>query len=154
MSKGGVVDNHPDHDVIEECRRLLSELEISMMHICADHLAKLGRMQLDEDLDMISAEPSKGRVIVIGARLAGLAAARKLMSFGFEVTVFEGRKRVGGRVYKKDGRGNKVTTADLGGIVLTGTLGNPPGLFVRQLSYTLHKVRETNVHSIVLMESP
>ncbi|KAH0721921.1 hypothetical protein KY289_004965 [Solanum tuberosum] len=78
---------------------------------------------------MISAEPSKGRVIVIGAHFAGLAAARKLMSFGFEVTVFEGRKRV-------------------------GTLGNPPGLFVRQLSYTLHKVRETNVHSIVLMESP
>ncbi|WMV48809.1 hypothetical protein MTR67_042194 [Solanum verrucosum] len=71
---------------------------------------------------MISAEPSKGRVIVIGARLTGLAAARKLMSFGFEVTVFEGRKRVGGRVYKKDGRGNKVTTADLGGIVLTGRL--------------------------------
>ncbi|KAG5580842.1 hypothetical protein H5410_051469 [Solanum commersonii] len=63
----------------------------------------------------IPAEPSKGRVIFIGARLAGLAAARKLMSFGFE-----------------------VRTADLGGIVLTGTLGNPPGLLSLQLSYTLH----------------
>ncbi|KAH0720133.1 hypothetical protein KY284_005163 [Solanum tuberosum] len=31
-SKGGVVDNHPDRDIIEECRRLLFELGISMMH--------------------------------------------------------------------------------------------------------------------------
>ncbi|KAH0717172.1 hypothetical protein KY285_013203 [Solanum tuberosum] len=52
MSTRGVVDNHPDRDVIEECRRILSELGISMMHTlregnsCADHLAKLGRMQL------------------------------------------------------------------------------------------------------------
>lgn len=45
-------------------------------------------------------------------------------------------------MYKKDGRGNKVTTANLGGIVLTGTLGNPTGLLVRQLSYTFHKVRD------------
>ncbi|WMV14635.1 hypothetical protein MTR67_008020 [Solanum verrucosum] len=56
MSKRGVVDNHPDSDVIEECRRILFELGISMVHTlregnsCADHLAKLGRMQLDEDL--------------------------------------------------------------------------------------------------------
>ncbi|KAH0723857.1 hypothetical protein KY290_005229 [Solanum tuberosum] len=88
--------------------------------------------------DKIPAEPSKGIVIFIGARLAGLAAARKLMSFAFEVMLLEGQKRVGGRVYKKDKRGNKVTTADLGGIVLTGTLGNLPGLLSLQLSYTLH----------------
>ncbi|WMV48818.1 hypothetical protein MTR67_042203 [Solanum verrucosum] len=50
MSKGGVVDNHPDRYVIKECRCILSELGISMMHTlregnsCADHLAKLGRM--------------------------------------------------------------------------------------------------------------
>jgi len=89
--------------------------------------------------DKIPVEPSKGRVIFIGACLAGLAAARKLMSFAFEVMLLEGQKRVGGRVYKKDKRGNKVTTADLGGIVLTGTLGNLPGLLSLQLSYTLHK---------------
>ncbi|WMV50462.1 hypothetical protein MTR67_043847 [Solanum verrucosum] len=61
------------------------------------------------------------------------------MSFGFEVTLLDRRKHVGGRLYKKDRRGNKVTIADLGGIVLTGTLGNPPGLLALQLSYTLHK---------------
>ncbi|KAG5607217.1 hypothetical protein H5410_028709 [Solanum commersonii] len=36
----------------------------------------------------IVAEPSKGREIVIGAGLAGLAAARQLMLFGFEATVW------------------------------------------------------------------
>ncbi|KAG5579913.1 hypothetical protein H5410_050540 [Solanum commersonii] len=62
-SKGGVVDNHPDRDMIEECRRLLFELGISMMHTlregnrCADHLAKLGRMQLDEDLVILNRPP-------------------------------------------------------------------------------------------------
>ncbi|KAG5580850.1 hypothetical protein H5410_051477 [Solanum commersonii] len=74
--------------------------------------------------DIISAEPSKGRGIYIRARVSGLAAARKVM------------------VYKKDRRGNKVTVVDLGGIVLTGTLGNPPGLLALQLSYTLHKMRD------------
>ncbi|KAK6790391.1 hypothetical protein RDI58_014191 [Solanum bulbocastanum] len=93
--------------------------------------------------DKIPTRPSKGRVIVIGASLAGLAAARQLMLFGFEVIVLEGRKRAGGRVYtKKMEGGNKVAAADLGGSILTGTLGNPLGLLARQLSYTLHTVRD------------
>ena len=93
--------------------------------------------------DKIPTSPSKGRVIVIGAGLAGLAAARQLMLFGFEVIVLEGRKRVGGRVYtKKMEGGNKIAASDLGESVLTGTLGNPLGVLARQLSYTLHTVRD------------
>jgi len=38
------------------------------------------------------------RVIVLGAGLSGLAAALRLESFGFDVTVLEARDRVGGRV--------------------------------------------------------
>ncbi|KAH0751429.1 hypothetical protein KY285_004577 [Solanum tuberosum] len=56
--------------------------------------------------DKISAEPSKGRVIVIGGMTCWVGGCKET-------------DRVGGRVYKKDGRGNKVTTANLGGIVLT-----------------------------------
>ncbi|XP_057427939.1 protein FLOWERING LOCUS D [Lotus japonicus] len=94
--------------------------------------------------EKIPAEPTKPAVIVIGAGLAGLAAARQLMRFGFKVTVLEGRKRAGGRVYtKKMEVGNRVSAAaDLGGSVLTGTLGNPLGILARQLGDMLHKVRD------------
>ncbi|KAL5569394.1 hypothetical protein UlMin_025969 [Ulmus minor] len=93
--------------------------------------------------EKIPADPSKLNVIVIGAGLAGLAAARQLMRFGFKVTVLEGRKRAGGRVYSKRMEGgNRCAAADLGGSVLTGTLGNPLGIIARQLGSSLHKVRD------------
>lgn len=91
----------------------------------------------------IPSEPSRPSVIIIGAGLAGLAAARQLMRFGFKVTVLEGRKRAGGRVYtRKVEGGNRTAAADLGGSILTGTLGNPLGIMARQLSSSLHKVRD------------
>ncbi|XP_047153769.1 protein FLOWERING LOCUS D isoform X4 [Vigna umbellata] len=94
--------------------------------------------------EKIPSEASKPSVIIVGAGLAGLAAARQLMRFGFKVTVLEGRKRAGGRVYtKKMEGGNRLcAAADLGGSVLTGTLGNPLGIVGRQLGELLHKVRD------------
>ncbi len=41
------------------------------------------------------------RVVVVGAGFAGLAAAESLASRGAEVTVFEARDRVGGRVHSR-----------------------------------------------------
>ncbi|MFE4079161.1 flavin monoamine oxidase family protein [Paenarthrobacter sp. YIM B13468] len=41
------------------------------------------------------------RVAVLGAGLAGLAAATQLKSDGFDVTVFEARNRAGGRVWSE-----------------------------------------------------
>ncbi|XP_077246795.1 protein FLOWERING locus D-like protein [Tasmannia lanceolata] len=93
--------------------------------------------------EKIPVEASKPNVVIIGAGLAGLAAARQLMAFGFRVVILEGRKRAGGRVYtKKMEGGNRVAAADLGGSVLTGTLGNPLGILAKQLGYPLHKVRD------------
>ncbi|KAK6136166.1 hypothetical protein DH2020_030100 [Rehmannia glutinosa] len=93
--------------------------------------------------ERILVELRQPNVIVVGAGLAGLAAARQLMTFGFKVTILEGRRRAGGRVYTKNlVGGNRMAAVDLGGSVLTGTLGNPLGILARQLSFTLHKVRD------------
>lgn len=39
------------------------------------------------------------RILVIGAGISGLAAARELVAQGHEVIVFEGRDRIGGRLW-------------------------------------------------------
>ncbi|KAL2231473.1 UNVERIFIED_CONTAM: Lysine-specific histone demethylase 1 [Sesamum indicum] len=90
-------------------------------------------------------ETPKGSVIVIGAGLSGLVAARQLIFLGFKVVVLEGRARPGGRVRTKKMSGTDgsvVGAADLGGSVLTGINGNPLGVLARQLGFPLHKVRD------------
>ncbi|KAK4283436.1 hypothetical protein QN277_000386 [Acacia crassicarpa] len=85
----------------------------------------------------------KGNVIIVGAGLAGLVAARQLVFMGFKVVVLEGRTRPGGRVKTKKMMGDGVeAAADLGGSVLTGINGNPLGVLARQLGLPLHKVRD------------
>lgn len=85
----------------------------------------------------------RGTVIVIGAGLAGLVAARQLVFMGFRVVILEGRNRPGGRVKTKKMSGDGVeAAADFGGSVLTGINGNPLGVLARQLGLPLHKVRD------------
>jgi monoamine oxidase len=43
-------------------------------------------------------KPRKRKVVIIGAGLAGLCAAYELKGLGYDVTVYEARDRVGGRV--------------------------------------------------------
>lgn len=86
---------------------------------------------------------NEGSVIIVGAGLAGLSAAKQLMSFGFKVIVLEGRNRPGGRVYtQKMGGKGQFAAVDLGGSVITGIHANPLGVLARQLSIPLHKVRD------------
>lgn len=85
----------------------------------------------------------RGNVIIVGAGLAGLIAARQLVFLGFKVVVLEGRARPGGRVKTKKMSGDGAeAAADLGGSVLTGINGNPLGVLARQLGLPLHKVRD------------
>jgi polyamine oxidase len=62
------------------------------------------------------------RVIVIGAGIAGLAAARRLADSGHTVTVLEARPRLGGRLHTVPIAGVPI---DLGGAWIHGPDGNP-----------------------------
>ena len=63
-------------------------------------------------------DPVRGRVVVVGAGFAGLAAAERLAEAGREVVVLEARDRVGGRVWSEQMRGGGLV--ERGGEFITG----------------------------------
>ncbi|MFT5452313.1 MAG: monoamine oxidase [Enterobacterales bacterium] len=62
------------------------------------------------------------KVVVIGAGISGIKAAHKLSAAGFDVTVLEGRNRVGGRTWSNNDMG---TPLDMGASWIHGIKGNP-----------------------------
>jgi len=70
-----------------------------------------------------------GRIVVIGAGIAGLSAASHLRAAGFEVVVLEARARVGGRVCTADLQGQPV---DLGAQWVEADAENPVAKFCQQ----------------------
>lgn len=67
--------------------------------------------------------PKVQRVIVIGAGIAGLAAARELQERGYDVLVVEARGRLGGRLKSVDLE--NATSVDIGGALIHGIDDNP-----------------------------
>ncbi|OAN34971.1 flavin monoamine oxidase family protein [Mycolicibacterium iranicum] len=61
-------------------------------------------------------------VIVVGAGISGLSAARRLADSGVRVTVLEARQRIGGRTWTDTSLGLPI---DLGGAWIHGPEGNP-----------------------------
>ncbi len=74
------------------------------------------------------------RIVVVGAGMAGLVAARLLQDSGFVVTVLEARDRTGGRVWTDDRLGAPL---DLGGSWIHGVEGNPLTLWCEKLGVDL-----------------
>ncbi|MGA1213783.1 MAG: FAD-dependent oxidoreductase, partial [Solirubrobacterales bacterium] len=73
-----------------------------------------------------SAETGRGargrKVVVVGAGMAGLGAARTLREAGCRVVVVEARDRIGGRVHTVEWQGARI---DLGAAWIHDSRGNP-----------------------------
>lgn len=73
-------------------------------------------------------------ILTIGAGIAGLAAARELQDKGFQVTVLEGRDRIGGRIHTDRSLGVPI---DLGACWIHGIKKNPIGKLAKQFNIPL-----------------
>ena len=104
--------------------------------------AALNAAQTEERIDL-DFDADYGTVVVIGAGLAGLAAATQLVKLGHRVVILEGRSRAGGRIQSERLRGThkgeEITgMADLGGSVLYGGELNPLSALASQLNLRRH----------------
>jgi polyamine oxidase len=71
----------------------------------------------------------KERIIVIGAGIAGITAAKKLQAQGYRVIILEGRDRIGGRIWTDNSLGFPL---DLGAAWIHTIDGNPITPLVKQ----------------------
>lgn len=77
----------------------------------------------------VTAPATSYDVIVVGAGMAGLAAARTIADAGYRVVVLEARDRVGGRVWSWSGWGSPI---ELGANWIHTIKGNPLVTLARQ----------------------
>ncbi|HEX9832128.1 MAG TPA: FAD-dependent oxidoreductase, partial [Mycobacterium sp.] len=68
------------------------------------------------------APKAKEHIVVVGAGMAGLAAARRLADAGIDITVLDARDRIGGRMWTDTSLGVPI---DLGAAWIHGTENNP-----------------------------
>lgn len=76
------------------------------------------------------------RIAVIGAGMAGLAAGRALAQAGADVTVYEARDRIGGRVWTE--RSWPGLPVDMGASWIHGVTGNPITTLAQEAGAALH----------------
>lgn len=86
-------------------------------------------------------------VIVIGAGMAGIAAASYLKSRKAKVTIFEGRNRVGGRIWTDHSLGAAL---DMGASWIHGVKGNPISVLAKKFKV---KTLPTNYDNFSLYDS-
>ncbi|MEM1295005.1 MAG: FAD-dependent oxidoreductase [Verrucomicrobiota bacterium] len=92
------------------------------------------------------AAPNRADVLVIGAGMAGLAAAQKLRESGRKVIVIEGRHRIGGRIHTS--RKWQEFPIDLGASWIHGIRRNPITTLARKAGSKWVETDYDNYHMI------
>lgn len=86
-------------------------------------------------------------IIIVGAGIAGLAAAKRLNDAGMKVTVLEARDRIGGRIETRDFYGIPI---DLGASWIHGVVNNPLAKFAQQAH--IHLMETDIIHNVLLFD--
>lgn len=94
------------------------------------------------------ARSRKKRILIVGAGMAGLAAAHSLIQYGHEVIVLEARNRIGGRVWTSSHWPD--APLDLGATWIHGVEGNPMSRLAVQLGA---RTLATSYESSVLFDT-
>lgn len=90
---------------------------------------------LAQKLPHVKAQENSADVLVVGAGIAGLAAAQKLTALGYSVIVLEARDRIGGRIWTD--RTLDGVPLDMGASWIHGVEGNPLTEIVRETIETV-----------------
>ena len=101
----------------------MNRREFLQMSLMLSATGLLAACQLEIDHEDGAGQRDLESIIVIGAGMAGLSAARQLQNVGHQVTVLEGRDRIGGRVWTSRAWSN--APLDMGASWIHGVEGNP-----------------------------
>ncbi|KAK9468447.1 hypothetical protein V1512DRAFT_285553 [Lipomyces arxii] len=86
---------------------------------------------------------SNKKIAVLGAGAAGLSCARSLLEHGFDVTIFEARDRIGGRIHQSTALGKPV---DMGPNWMHGdTEANSALKYYKNPNVILHDIGELSI---------
>lgn len=146
--------------------RFFGLAEVAYKWLVRNGYINFGCVEVPRETASAKKHPEQKTVVVVGAGVSGLTAARQLehlfaqnselwTDFGERpprVVVLEGRKRIGGRVYSKPLRsqvpgslpGDLANTAEMGAMIVTGfEHGNPMNTVIRgQLGLKYHMMTD------------
>lgn len=100
-------------------------------------LINFGIFKINDSQRYLNASNKKKKIIIIGSGASGLAAARQLVHFGFDVLILEASKRIGGRCYSY--YKNEIFF-DAGNVFVSGCKSNPIRTVLKQLGLNAKRI--------------
>ena len=106
------------------------------------HLDMLKKSNPDFFSNLSTVDTNK-HIVVIGAGIAGILAAKQLLSFGYRVTIVEARSRAGGRMLT-DYSWSDGAPVDIGASIVTCTSASPIVAIAKQAGINLEPIGQEN----------